>query len=92
MRDGSGRVLILDFSEVTYIDAGGILGLTRVAGAWPERRMVLASLSSYAITIAQLTYLHDTFDIYASVDAAIGDVLDAATGEDLCMSSSKSAL
>lgn len=69
---GGARALVLDLSRVTFIDSLGVASLAQIVRRAPAgSRIALAALTPYAQTIARVTHLHEVFDIYATVEAAV---------------------
>ena len=75
VRDGDPRTVLLDFSDVDYINSTGIALVVGVLGrARAERRSVVAGgLSEHYREIFSITRLSDFMEIVADVDAAVGD-------------------
>ena len=68
---GATRV-VLDLSQVEFIDSLGIATLCAIARVAPDRgALALAALSPYATTIARVTHLHEVLSVFVSVDAAL---------------------
>jgi anti-sigma B factor antagonist len=66
------ELVVLDLSQVDFIDSLGIATLCAIARAAPGRGgLALAALSPYATTIARVTHLHEVLSVYATVDAAL---------------------
>lgn len=66
------RALVLDLSRVTFMDSLGVAALAQIGRRAPTgSRIALAALTPYAQTIARVTHLHEVFDIYATVEAAV---------------------
>lgn len=69
---GGARALVIDLSRVTFIDSLGVAALAQIVRRAPAgSRIALAALTPYAQTIARVTHLHEVFDIYATVEAAV---------------------
>jgi anti-sigma B factor antagonist len=69
---GGARALVIDLSRVTFIDSLGVAALAQIVRRAPSgSRIALAALTPYAQTIARVTHLHEVFDIYATVEAAV---------------------
>jgi anti-sigma B factor antagonist len=63
--------LVIDLGGVKFMDSLGISALVAISQRAPKGcRVVLSSLTPYAMTLARLTHLHEAFDIFADTEAA----------------------
>jgi anti-sigma B factor antagonist len=74
------RDLVIDLGAVRFMDSLGISALVTVLRRAPAGgRVVLASMTPYAQTLARLTHLDDVFDIFADADAAMASFAQPAS-------------
>jgi anti-sigma B factor antagonist len=72
---GQKRAVLVDMSEITYIDSSGIASLVealqsaRKAGG----RFALISVSDAALRVLQLARLDKVFQVFSTVEAALND-------------------
>jgi anti-anti-sigma factor len=72
---GGATALILDLAAVERFDPIGLSVLLMARQETPEgMRVVIAALQPAGQTIVRLMHLHEVFDIYASVEAAVRDL------------------
>jgi anti-sigma B factor antagonist len=69
--------LILDLSEVPYVDSAGLGSLVRaqVSRQRAGRRLALAGVNERARALLQMTNLESLFQIFPSVDAAASKLI-----------------
>jgi anti-sigma B factor antagonist len=70
---GNSRRVLLDLSEVTFLDSSGLGALVaamKLIG--PERRLELAALQASVERVFRLTRMDTVFTIHRSVAAAFG--------------------
>jgi anti-sigma B factor antagonist len=77
--DGPGRVVLLDFRELTYMNSGGIgLLVTLLVRAQREKRQLVAfGLSDHYRQIFELTRLDDAIAIHDDESGALAAVSSA---------------
>lgn len=66
-------VLILDFSETTFIDSAGLgslVSILKYVDKNDDKQIALTSLSPQVKQIFEITRLYRLFDIYDSIDEA----------------------
>lgn len=76
IREHHPRILIIELTEVTYIDSSGIATLVeglQLANK-TETRFKIAGLSKRVLEVFELVKLERVFDIYSSEEEALQDV------------------
>lgn len=69
-----GKRVILDLSNVTFIDSSGLGAVVAVRKSLgPDRPLELASLTPAVEKVFRLTRMDSVFPIHAGVPAALGD-------------------
>lgn len=63
--------IVLDLSEVEYVDSLGISALVDIKRRCHPRVVVLAGLSGFVATVARATHLAEIFDLFPSFGTAI---------------------
>ncbi len=70
------RHLVIDLAGVGFMDSLGVSALVTILRRAPRGgRVVLASMTPYALCLARLTHLHDVFDIFADAESAMQSLL-----------------
>jgi len=70
------RHLVIDLARVGFMDSLGVSALVALQRRAPRGgRVVLASMTPYALCLARLTHLHDVFDIFADAESAMQSLL-----------------
>lgn len=79
VREGDPRTVLLDFTDVDYINSTGIALVVGVLGkARAEGRLVIAcGLSEHYREIFSITRLSDFMQMFADVDSALGNLAGA---------------
>lgn len=69
-----GRPVVVDMSQVSYIDSSGVASLVEAYQAARKKGFAfsLAGLSPAALRVLQLARLDRVFTIHSTLDAAIG--------------------
>lgn len=77
-KDGTGK-LVIDLSETTFMDSGGLSVLISAFKAVQARngRLVLAAPSPSIQSLIELTRLQHIFEIFQSTEAAISVLAEA---------------
>jgi anti-anti-sigma factor len=72
LRSESSPVLILDFSEVPFIDSAGLGALVaaHVSGRKSDRRILFAAFNSQARTLIEMTHINHLFPTYYTIQDA----------------------
>lgn len=70
--EAGARRVVIDMARVTHMDSLGLSALGALLRRAPHgTRVVLASLHPGVRAIARMTHLHEVFDIFPSVEAAL---------------------
>ncbi|MGC3937802.1 STAS domain-containing protein [Roseobacter sp. EG26] len=73
--DGGSEIVVLDLSEVQFIDSSGlgaIVAAMKNLGA--ERRMALAGLTPTVERVFKLTRMDTVFSVFSTVDGALKEL------------------
>jgi anti-anti-sigma factor len=77
--EGDGRVVILDFTDLEYMNSTGIglLVTLLIRAQRQQRRLMACGLSDHYRQIFDLTRLHETISVYESPADALAAVVTA---------------
>lgn len=72
VREEPAPVVILDFSNVSYIDSSGVGALLQLLSGLQraKRKLALASVSQRVMAVLEMTRVKGLFNIFASVEEA----------------------
>jgi anti-anti-sigma factor len=72
LRSESSPVLIVDFSEVPFIDSAGLGALVaaHVSGSKSNRKVVFAAFNNQARTLIEMTHVNHLFPTYDTIQDA----------------------
>ena len=72
VRSESSPVLIVDFSEVPFIDSAGLGAVVaaHVSGRKSDRKILFAAFNGQARTLIEMTHVNDLLQAYETIQAA----------------------
>lgn len=65
------EVVILDFSEVTFVDSSGLSALIAIARCLGEGRLYLCSPQKYVLSLLRMTRLDRALEIHETIEQAL---------------------
>jgi len=80
--DGRGGDLVLDLSEVTFIDSTGLSVLLNALRAVRRQggHLALVCTNPTVLRLFEITHLNTTFALHPNLEAAVGDVQGRSAG------------
>ena len=74
MRPESSPVLIVDFSDVPFIDSAGLGAVVaaHVNARKSDRRILFAAFNGQAHTLIEMTHVNDLLEIFDTIEDAEG--------------------